>query len=239
MEWYHAIEQIKDHTVKVITPQGHGTGFFIAPGNSAKLQGIATAAHVVHYAHYWQQPIRIQHAGTGKETFLKKKERFIDMDLKHDTAAVIFPSQNTDLGFPDAILPFIEEGNHYRVGVDIGWIGFPAISPDHLCFFNGRISCWLENEKYYLVDGVAINGVSGGPAFVISDDNKIKLMGLVSSYIPNQATGISMPGLCVIRDVLHARKSAQMVKNVEEASKKATIEQLPQPPASSNGKTIT
>ena len=238
MEWYHAIEQIKDHTVKVITPQGHGTGFFIAPDNNMKLQGIATAAHVVHYAHYWQQPIRIQHAGTRKEVFLKKEERFIDMDLKHDTASVIFSSQNVDLGFPSAILPFIKEGSHYKVGVDIGWIGFPAISPDHLCFFNGRISCWLEDEGYYLVDGVAINGVSGGPAFAISK-NEVQFMGLVSSYIPNQATGISMPGLCVIRDVSHARKSAQLVKDLGEESKKATIEQLPQPSAPSNSETIT
>ena len=108
---------------------------------------------------------------------------------------------------------------------------FPGISPNDLCFFNGRISCWIQRGEYYLVDGVGIYGVSGGPVFAI-DDGKIVIVGLVSSYIPNQVAGILTPGLCVVRDIPHVREMASQMKKIEESVELQNTE-LPKPSQSS------
>ena len=232
MEWHQAIEQIRVLVVKIITPQGHGTGFLIA--SQGNLSCIATAAHVVEYANYWRQPIRIKHAVSDREILLKYDDRAIDIDSFQDTASIIF-SSTSELGFPQNPLSFTEEGKHYKEGVAIGWVEFPSIvDPDNLCFFHGRISRWEEKQKYYLVDGVAINGVSGGPAFYINSQpslsnnlpgvnmkDRLIHIGLVSGYIPNQDSGVSMPGLCVIHDISHSRKSAKNFKNLADAREKA------------------
>ncbi|MCY3972787.1 MAG: trypsin-like peptidase domain-containing protein [Candidatus Dadabacteria bacterium] len=227
MEWHEAIDQIKGHTVKITTPEGQGTGFLIALNRNLKC--VATAAHVVERAHYWQHPIRITHAVTSKEVFLRNSDRVINVDSKQDTASIAFVSE--DEGFPADAFPFTEQDRYYKVGVDIGWVGFPSIRPDSLCFFNGRISCWVEDEKFYLVDGVSINGVSGGPAFFIdSSTNGVRHIGLVSGYIPNLATGISMPGLCVIRDIHRARSWAKEFKTLAEAREKSKTQTPTSPP---------
>ena len=225
-EWHEVIDKIRNHIVKITTPQGHGTGFLIAFDGS-ELVCIATAAHVVDYANYWQQPIRIHHPVSKKEIFLASENRAIDSDKNQDTASIFFAKG--DLEFPNKPLPFIREGRRCKEGVDIGWVGFPAINPDSLCFFNGRISCWMKDEMYYLVDGVAIGGVSGGPAFTLSGD----ILGLVTNYIPTQIESVSTPGLCVIRDILHARKSAAQLKSVPEAREKIKTQEPPKLPISS------
>ena len=103
-----------------------------------------------------------------------------------------------------------------KVGTQLGWVGFPAIASDNLCFFSGDISCWVPGEEFYFVDGVAINGVSGGPAFCVQEDH-IELIGVVSAYVPNRATGASLPGLCVVRDVAPLSETIKGLRNLEEA----------------------
>ena len=64
-----------------------------------------------------------------------------------------------------------------------------------LCFFHGFISGYFNDPPTYLVDGVAINGVSGGPAF----DNRVHIIGLVSAYIPNRVDRqTTLPGLMAL-----------------------------------------
>ena len=71
--------------------------------------------------------------------------------------------------FPEFALPLAPKDMFLRVGNDIGWLGFPAVEATRVCFFGGRVSAWNPNAKAYLVDGVAINGVSGGPAFHLAN----------------------------------------------------------------------
>ena len=63
-----------------------------------------------------------------------------------------------------------------------GMHGYPAIEPYTLCFFAGTVSARLENRNAYLVDGVAINGVSGGPVFHCVDSDQVQIIGCVSAY---------------------------------------------------------
>ncbi|MGH7973828.1 MAG: hypothetical protein ACREIC_34355, partial [Limisphaerales bacterium] len=71
----------------------------------------------------------------------------------------------------------------------------PGLVFPELCFFQGCVSGYQEQPPIYLVDGVAINGVSGGPAF----DRSGLVVGLVSAYLPNQIdSNTTLPGLMMV-----------------------------------------
>jgi hypothetical protein len=74
----------------------------------------------------------------------------------------------------------------------------------------------------YLVDGVAINGVSGGPAFYIKDGREIRVMGVVSAYAPNRATGETLPGLSVVRSVRRLHEVIQSLSSFDQAKEQQT-----------------
>ena len=103
-------------------------------------------------------------------------------------------------------------------------MGYPAMHQSNACFFSGRISHYDEPRKRYLVDGVAINGVSGGPTFRNFSDKPDfpELIGIVSAYIANRATGETLPGLAVIQDVSQFYDIAQRFKNLDEAKSSET-----------------
>jgi hypothetical protein len=101
-----------------------------------------------------------------------------------------------------------------------------AIPKASLCFFSGHISAWLEPDEAYLVDGVAINGVSGGPAFI----PERMLIGVVSAYIPNRATGELLPGLAVVRGVQQFHDITDGFRSLDEAKAEETPPTAPPPP---------
>jgi hypothetical protein len=81
----------------------------------------------------------------------------------------------------------------------------------------------------YLVDGVAINGVSGGPAFHLGEHFPI-IIGVVSAYIANRVTGETLPGMCVVGDVTRFHEVINHFKSMEEAKKKETPPAAVPPP---------
>ena len=226
--WHVAFQIVEPFVVKITTPEASGTGFLVSSGGDHELLGIATAAHVINFPHYWEQPIRIQHFQSGKTVFLTHVDRYVDIDHDRDIALVVI--KHGELPFPNQTLPIIAEDMCLKVGVQIGWMGFPAIAPNNLCFFSGSTSCWVGSEGFYFVDGVAINGVSGGPAFSIDSDNSVEIIGVVSAYVPNRATGAQLPGLCVVRDVLPLYETIKRLVSLEEAKKQEKPADGPPPP---------
>jgi hypothetical protein len=178
--------------------------------------------HVINHAHYWEEPIRIEHVASGKVLFLRHNDSAINTDSETDTAAIIF--ERKDIIVPDDDVPLTPKDKHFKAGVEIGWLGYPAIPQASLCFFSGCISAWIEKESAYLIDGVAINGVSGGPAFMGG-----VLVGVVSAYIPNRATGEPLPGLAVVRSVNRYHQIAQQFETLDQA--KAKESPPPEPPS--------
>jgi hypothetical protein len=215
--WSAAVELIRPHIVRISTPQGSGTGFLISNGHNNAVCGFATAAHVVDHAHYWEEPIRIDHVMSGKSTVIHRHERAVLMDSDRDTAAIVF--DRGDLCVPADPLPLAPKGMFLKVGNKIGWLGFPAIPAASLCFFSGDVSAWLEAQSAYLVDGVAINGVSGGPAFHVYDAEPptVAIIGVVSAYVPNRATGDVLPGLSVVSDVAQFHELAPKFATLDQA----------------------
>jgi hypothetical protein len=129
----------------------------------------------------------------------------------------------------------VAKDKYYKRGVEIGWLGFPAIPRAGLCFFSGRVSSYHQSDSLYFIDGVAINGVSGGPAFILGYDAERKhetaqLMGVVSAYIPNLATGNILPGLAIVQDVAEFHDLAESFRSLDDAKAKESPHDATPPP---------
>jgi hypothetical protein len=218
MNWDKAVETIGPHVVKIETPTGHGTGFLAFYNHDKSWCGIATAAHVVKHADDWQLPIRIRNDASATPKFLKSEDRVIMIDHTADSAVVLFFKGDFELPeVPIGLLPAEEPCN---IGVDVGWLGYPAIDPQTLCFFSGTVSARQSTRKGYLIDGVAIHGVSGGPIFHCPGSDRVLIIGCVSAYHANRATGEALPGLSRAEDVSHFHEAAGWIRSLDEARAK-------------------
>jgi hypothetical protein len=141
-------------------------------------------------------------------------------DRESDTAIVVFDPGEGDeaIPFPEKELSLWGRDTYLRIGNEVGWVGFPAVSPEHLCFFSGRVSAFRHATRDYLIDGVAINGVSGGPTF-IPMGKEPSIIGVISAYISNRATGVALPGVAVVQDVESLHEWVSQFRSVAEARK--------------------
>jgi len=220
--WAKAVRTVSEHVVLIETPGGRGTGFVVRPPPGSNDSCVVTAWHVICHADDWQEPIKITHFPSGKQAFLAPDARAINTARGRDQAIVLFSADNLPL--PKASLPFSKVDTRYNEGVEIGWLGFPAVAPSNLCFFCGHISTWLKQDEAYLVDGVAINGISGGPAFVQDKDENPIVIGLVTEYRPNFVTGEPLPGVSLVRSI------NPLLKHYTEIQKQiaaATVQEIP------------
>ena len=86
----------------------------------------------------------------------------------------------------------------------------------NLCFFAGRVSSVLEKEQGYLLDGVIINGVSGGPVIASYYDGTFNFFGVVSAYRPNLNAGNTLPGLGVATSIANFYVALEELKGLKE-----------------------
>jgi hypothetical protein len=70
-----------------------------------------------------------------------------------------------------------------------------------------------EADNRYLIDGVAIHGVSGGPAFAKQKEDSHQLVGVVCAYMPNRASergvGVATPTATVGKSSRRISRSRQ------------------------------
>jgi len=229
MNWNEIVERVTPFVVKIETPQGHGTGFLCLYNDSKTFLGIATAAHVVAHAEKWQEPIRLSQLQSGSSVLLKEEDRIIYLDPRMDSAVVLTPL-GLKLELPKELIPLRPIEDRLPTGTEVGWLGFPAIGPntDTLCFFSGNISAWEGARARYLIDGVSINGVSGGPVLYSTPADGVQIVGAVTAYIVNRATGEALPGLSLAQDLSHFHAVATRIKSIDEAKKKQQAEQAAQ-----------
>jgi hypothetical protein len=217
MNWNTIVDKVTPYVIKIETPSGHGTGFLCLRNEDNSFSGIATARHVVSHADEWQQPIRLQHYHTSSTVFLKEPERVIWLDTDTDSAVLLIESGK--LNFPETLIPLLPMTTPLVVGAEVGWLGFPAVAPYSLCFFSGNISGRQEWRHAYLIDGVAINGVSGGPVMYSTEAEGVQIVGSISAYVSNIATGEALPGLAIARDVSYLHDTISKMKSLDEANK--------------------
>lgn len=218
MNWDPVVQKVAPYVVKIETPASSGTGFLCAYNEDHSWCGVATALHVVAAADEWQQLIKIRNAGSFKSAFLPVGQRTIFPDYQADSAVIFFERSQLDL--PDDLIPLRPIDTRLSIGADVGWLGFPTIEPYTLCFFSGIISARRDDLKAYLIDGVAINGVSGGPVIYSTTTDGVQFVGVVTAYRANRTYGDSLPGLSIAQDVSHFHGVIQHVRSVDEANKK-------------------
>lgn len=213
MDWQPVIQSVEPFVVKVETQTGHGTGFVCFKNEWA--YGVATAAHVVDDAEDWQQPIRLRQFSTNRTSFFKEDERVIFIDPLRDSAMLLVP--HAALEVPHDLIELLPTDSPIAIGNEVGWLGFPGIEPNTLCFFSGSISARQEHRNAYLIDGVAINGVSGGPVVYTNPATGPRIVGIVSAYHANRQRGDTLPGLLVAQDVSQFHAMIDHVKSMDEA----------------------
>lgn len=218
MNWDQVVKKVAPHVFKIETPNGWGTGFFYHFSAESQWCCIATAEHVVSYADEWQLPIKIRNLQTGAHTFLSPQHRIIFRDGRTDSAVVMFFKGDFEL--PQGGVTLLPMGEPIDIGAEVAWLGFPSIAPDTLCFFCGNISARQEYRNAYLIDGVSINGVSGGPVLHLSGTDGVRVVGTVSAYSANRATGEVLPGLAIAQDVSHFHDVVSQVNSLEDANRR-------------------
>jgi len=218
MDWDQVVQKVNPYIVKIETPSGYGTGFLSLYNEDKSWCGIATAAHVVGDADEWQKPIKIIHHESGEVKFLQSEHRVIYLDWKTDSAVILF--FKGDFKLPEIPITLFPVDTPLGIGVEVGWLGFPNIEANTLCFFSGNVSARQEFRNAYLIDGVSINGISGGPVLHMTKTEGVQVIGIVSAYRANRATGEALPGLLIAQDVSHFHNVLQHVKSIDEANKK-------------------
>jgi hypothetical protein len=216
MNWNDIVNKVTPYVVKIETPSGHGTGFLCLYGNEGAYCGFATANHVVAHADAWQEPLRIHHHHSGKTAFLREGERIIYTDTLKDSAVVLFDATKLDL--PKLLVQLRPIEDRLPIGSEVGWLGYPAVTHT-LCFFSGNISAFQEWRHAYLIDGVAISGVSGGPVLYSHPTEGVQIVGSISAYMANRATGEALPGLSVAQDLSHFHAVALNIQSLDEANR--------------------
>ena len=229
IEWSNAVQQMMGNLVRIETHgDGYGSGFIIpppknTPGNSCVL----TAYHVIELAHKTGATITIRSAKTGTRVDLPSLLRNVFVVKERDQAIISFNAPN---GFASLhTVHFLSHDYHYNPGVELGWLGFPKLQKaiNVPCFLSGRISAYLPDDEAYLIDGVSIHGVSGGPAFYCDNDGKVVLAGIVTNYYPNEVNNQAWPGLAMFRTV-------NPLMELYEAQDKSAMPQIPVAPADKN-----
>ncbi len=217
-KWEKAASSIAPIIFKITTHTGTGTGFLlkITGPRENRIYGVATAYHVIAAAQEIDLPIKLAHHLTNSSTVLKADptQRSVIIFPEVDLAFILFPQAmlGTDITAPNIAEPRVTKNS----GLEIGWYGFPNLANNQLSFFHGFISSPLPTG--YLVDGVVIHGVSGGPAFYIEND-KPKICGVITQYIPNIATGQILPGLSYISSVESYQQLLSSLPSLDEAEK--------------------
>ena len=105
-------------------------------------------------------------------TICRSPFRTILADPETDSAVILL--QPNVLELPDELIPLLLSDKFLKIGVEIGWVGFPAMEPYTICFFSGNISARQSHRHAYLFDRVAINGVSRGSTSTAA--NRFKLI---------------------------------------------------------------
>lgn len=222
MGWDEVVGRVSPYLVRIETPECFGTGFLCFYNHDQSWVAIATAAHVVARADEWQQPIKVRCQGRDQVSFLRPTERVIYLNTAADAAVVLFPNL---LGLHEDGIPLLPATTDLPIGTSVGWLGYPAIVGQTMCFFTGTVSAIQRvvvggHNRSYLIDGVAINGVSGGPVIYHNTaDDSIAIIGILTAYMANRQRGEALPGLSVAQDVTHFHGVLKTITDIDDAER--------------------
>lgn len=196
-DWTKVIPKIEPLCFQVLAGDSLGTGFAVgvSRADGGRHTMLATALHVVESVLGNDNPIEIVRSdGSVMSKHAAGPLRIFPVGPPENDTALIHVETREPLVTPEQLCGMPLETMLCR-GTPVGWLGYPGLVFPELCFFEGVISGYQNEPPMYLIDGVAVNGVSGGPAF----DETGLLVGLVSAYLPNQIDSRrTLPGLMIL-----------------------------------------
>ena len=221
MNWAEEVRKITPYILMIETNRGDGTGFIFHYNAAKSVCAIATALHVVEHAGKWKQPIRLIHGSSSKIIYLDGSDYMIHSSDTADSAVIICPTPPFEL--LEEPIDLVTAGTHLDIGHEVGWLGYPSIEPNSLCFFSGNISTWKDSKKEYLIDGIAFPGVSGGPVFCSQNNNSLQLAGIVTGYQVNTESGDTPRGMVLAQDVSHFHDVLQHIQSINEVENEKKV----------------
>lgn len=206
LPWDKVVERVQKAVFRLYAGNSAGTCFAISIGSvregNSHYVAFATAWHVLEDLPGTPGCLRLVSAdGTVTVSDTTASVSFCRLGPERFDTGLIFVQTPTSLLTQEDLLPTLPFGWQMARGTEIGWLGFPGLVEPELCFFKGVVSGYLNDPPTYLVDGVAVNGVSGGPAF----DNRAHVIGLVSSYLPNTLGNMTLPGILTLMPIAAVR----------------------------------
>lgn len=203
LPWPEVVDRISPSVFCVNAGDSAGTGFAISlgrsPNESRHFTMVATAWHVLAGLETASDTLElVSHDGTKTVSDQTDHIGFLRLGPSvFDTALIYLDTAEPLIDVAD-LLPMLPVDSMLPRGAMVGWLGFPSVAEPEFCFFHGTISGHIGTPPTYLVDGVAINGVSGGPVF----DDRCHLVGMVSAYLPNKIDEQTMlPGLAAVTPI--------------------------------------
>ncbi len=195
--WVSAAERVSKVVFRLEGDPSSGTCFAVSCSETKNPYSyflmLATAYHVVKD----QKQGSLLRLISSDETMVLDSQTndilVVPPSLPEYDIALLFVESQHPLIAPKDLPPFPpDNGNYPARGTELGWLGYPGVAWPELCFFRGSISGYQSNPPNYLIDGVSINGVSGGPAF--NQDGVI--FAAVQRYLPNRLSdNLTLPGL--------------------------------------------
>ncbi len=222
--WDEIVDRASKSVFRMYAGSSAGTAFLVALGYDSRsgdcFATFATAWHVFKSLPGTSDELEI--ISVDRQTIFSSAATQIGFyplgDTRYDTGLVVARTR-LPLVQENELLPLFPADSMLARGAEVGWLGFPGITEPELCFFQGHVSGYLSDPPLYLIDGVAINGVSGGPVF----DKTGAIIGLVSAYLPNRINpNTTLPGLMsvvpinAVRYWMEYRLGARVLKRSDQ-----------------------
>ena len=205
-DWSAIADLVRPQVLRIDQGVGSdwGTGFTHF-GSSGGTRSVLTAHHVI--TEVGNKPFRIWQGSRAHE-FSPSEENvlFVHSNEMPRLDVISVTVINHGLIMPKVHVIDPSERDQVRVGTEVGWFGFPKLDKVDagLCFFCGRISNAETHKRIYLIDGISVPGCSGGPVFMPLADGTIRIIGVLSEYLPHTVKGRGdtlLPGLVAAVDV--------------------------------------
>ena len=213
--------------VRIENHGGWGTGFIVDGDQENHMRTIATAHHVLEG--YSPNSIVLTTADGRDFQLVGERHKFLVARMNGLDASTLILVHPDFTHLPMPSVPLLTRNEiPLSVGTEIGWLGYPRVAPGQLCFFSGRLSAAMSGDQF-LVDGTAIHGVSGGPAFCVTPHGP-RIVGSITAYLPNLLTDedgdrdLTLPGLSL---VTHAAAHRDLEMTVEGGGRFSIINRRP------------
>ena len=196
MEWSEAFGKVERSVLKIETPHGQGTGFFLRYNNGFV---IATAYHVVSEFDKWGGPIDFTPHNNKVYRNSDDQCKIIsdpDIDVALMKPLPVPTRDKEDVSMFSSCKDVLELSNaSVTAGTEVGWMGFPGAIPEETpSAFVGRVS--FAKEGFLDINGTVLEGLSGSPVFILDEHNESpQVIGVVTYHLLPNYEGDPVTGL--------------------------------------------